>query len=448
MMALVLCICMLAGCGGSSGGSSGGSTGGGESGGSGSKEAISATVTVWGPQEDQSDDNGKWLQTQCEAFAKAHPEWTITFKYGVCSEGDAKTNIGTDPSVGADVYLFANDQIPDLLKTGGLAELGGTNVENMKANSSETTVNTVTYNGSVYGFPFTGNTWFMYYDKSVFSDEDIKSLDAMLQKGKVAFPLDNSWYIAAFYVANGCTLFGADGSDADAGFDFSGDKAVAVTNYLVDLVANPNFSNGDVGTNADAKAFFSGTWDYQKAVDAYGENLGIAPAPSITINGELKQMKAFAGSKAVGVNPATALYKEHPEVAVALAAYLGGADAQKAHYELRNIIPTDNNVKVDDPLAQAQMDTMSVASIVQPLQANMGNYWTPAESMGKELVSGTLCHLNQINRGTRTVLTNGMNRVGLYAGFGSASADVFQTESLRIFAAGSNRPPVIYSVGR
>ena len=377
MMALVLCICMLAGCGGSSGGSSGGSTGGGESGGSGSKEAISATVTVWGPQEDQSDDNGKWLQTQCEAFAKAHPEWTITFKYGVCSEGDAKTNIGTDPSVGADVYLFANDQIPDLLKTGGLAELGGTNVENMKANSSETTVNTVTYNGSVYGFPFTGNTWFMYYDKSVFSDEDIKSLDAMLQKGKVAFPLDNSWYIAAFYVANGCTLFGADGSDADAGFDFSGDKA---------------------GTNADAKAFFSGTWDYQKAVDAYGENLGIAPAPSITINGELKQMKAFAGSKAVGVNPATALYKEHPEVAVALAAYLGGTDAQKAHYELRNIIPTDNNVKVDDPLAQAQMDTMSVASIVQPLQANMGNYWTPAESMGKELVSGTVTHDNAADK--------------------------------------------------
>ena len=331
-------------------------------------------------------------------FAKAHPEWTITFKYGVCSEGDAKTNIGTDPSVGADVYLFANDQIPDLLKTGGLAELGGTNVENMKANSSETTVNTVTYNGSVYGFPFTGNTWFMYYDKSVFSDEDIKSLDAMLQKGKVAFPLDNSWYIAAFYVANGCTLFGADGSDADAGFDFSGDKAVAVTNYLVDLVANPNFSNGDVGTNADAKAFFSGTWDYQKAVDAYGENLGIAPAPSITINGELKQMKAFAGSKAVGVNPATALYKEHPEVAVALAAYLGGTDAQKAHYELRNIIPTDNNVKVDDPLAQAQMDTMSVASIVQPLQANMGNYWTPAESMGKELVSGTVTHDNAADK--------------------------------------------------
>ncbi len=357
-------------------------------------ENVDVTVTVWGPQEDQSEDNGNWLQTQCEAFAAEHPEWNITFNYGVCSEGDAKTNIGTDPSAGADVYLFANDQIPDLLKAGGIAELGGSTLDAVKANNSETTVNTVSYDGGVYGVPFTGNTWFMFYDKSAFSDDDIKSLDAMLEKGKVAFPLDNSWYIASFYVANGCTLFGADGSDAAAGFDFSGDKAVEVTNYLVDLVANPNFANGDVGSHADAKAFFSGAWDYQKALDAYGDNLGIAAAPSITIGGELKQMKAFAGSKAVGVNPATALYGSHPEVAVALAAYLGGTAAQQAHYELRNIIPTDVNITVDDALAQAQMDAMSFASIVQPLQADMGNYWTPAESMGKELVAGTVTHDN------------------------------------------------------
>ena len=390
IMAVLLCA-SLAACGGGS--SSGGSSSGGSKE-TQAAEVVDVSVTVWGPQEDQSDDNGKWLQTQCDAFNEAHPEWNITFNYGVCSEGDAKTNIGTDPSAGADVYLFANDQIPDLIKTGGIAELGGSTVDNIKANNSETTVNTVTYDGSVYGVPFTGNTWFMYYDKSVFSEDDIKSLDAMLEKGKVAFPLDNSWYIAAFYVANGCTLFGADGGDAAAGFDFGGEKGAQVTDYLVDLVANPNFANGDVGTNADAKAFFSGTWDYQKAVDAYGENLGIAPAPSITINGELKQMKAFAGSKAVGVNPAGALYAEHPEVAVALAAYLGGTEAQQAHYDLRNIIPTDTNITVDDALAKAQMDTMSYASIVQPLQADMGNYWSPAESMGKELVAGTVTHAN------------------------------------------------------
>ena len=395
ILAVLLCVTLLAGCGGGSkkeeakpSAASSAAAG----------ETVDVTLTVWGPQEDQSDENGKWLQTQCEAFNAAHPEWNITFNYGVCSEGDAKTNIGTDPSAGADVYLFANDQIPDLLKTGGIAELGGGTLDAVKANNSEVTVNTVTFDGSVYGVPFTGNTWFMYYDKSVFSDDDVKSLDAMLEKGKVAFPLDNSWYIAAFYAGNGCTLFGPDGGDADAGFDFSGDKAVAVTNYLVDLVANPNFANGDVGTYADAKAFFSGTWDYQKAVDAYGDNLGICAAPCFTLDGNQVQMKAFAGSKAVGVNPAGACYKDHPEVAVALAAYLGGTDAQQAHYDTRNIIPTDVNIKVDDALAQAQMDTMSFASIVQPLQENMGNYWGPAESMGKELVAGSVTHANAADK--------------------------------------------------
>ncbi len=390
-LAGALATAMLAGCGSSSATTTTETTGGETA----SDEKVSATVVVWGPQEDQSDDNGNWLSTQCEAFNEAHPEWDLTFTYGVCSEGDAKTNVGTDPSAAADVYMFANDQIPDLINTNGIAKLGGTTVDTIKSLNSDTTVSTVTYGGDVYGVPFTANTWFMYYDTSVFTEEDIKNLDTMLEKGKVAFPLENSWYIAAFYVANGCELFGPTGDDADAGIDFSGDKAVEVTNYLVDLVANENFASGDVSTVSDASAFFSGTWDLQKAQDAYGDNLGVAPAPSITINGEEKQMKAFAGTKAIGVNSSGALYAEHPEIAVALAAFLGSESAQQSHYELRNIIPTASSINVgDDAVAKAQMDTMDYASIVQPLQADMGQYWGPAESMGKEIVAGTVTHDN------------------------------------------------------
>ena len=362
-------------------------------------EVTAVTVTVWGPQEDQSDDNGKWLQTECEKFAAEHPEWNITFKYGVCSEGDAKQNVTTDPSAAADVYMFANDQIPDLVKAQAIAKIGGSALDTIKKNNSATTYNTVVYDGACYGVPFTANTWFMFYDKSVFTEDDAKSLDAMLAKAPVAFPLTNSWYIASFYVANGCTLFGPDGVDESAGIDFSGDKAVEVTNYLVDLVANPNFRNGDVGSAADAKAFFSGTWDYSKAQDAYGDNLGIRPAPSIELGGSLKQMKSYAGSKAIGVNPTTALYKEHPEIAVALALYLGSTSAQQDHYNLRNTIPTDVAINVgSDALAKAQMDTMDYGSIVQPVIGSMGRYWGPAQSMGEELVAGTVDHSNAADK--------------------------------------------------
>ena len=36
-------------------------------------------LMVWSPQNDQSRDNGEWLQTMCEQFADEHPEWDITF---------------------------------------------------------------------------------------------------------------------------------------------------------------------------------------------------------------------------------------------------------------------------------------------------------------------------------------------------------------------------------
>ncbi len=376
-------------------------------------EGEEIVLTVWTPSEDQANDSGNWLDKELTAFKEAHPEWNITFKTGVCPEGDALKTIQTDPEAAADVFMFANDQIPDLLTAGALARFGGSTLEQIQKQNSQTTLNTVSYNGGVYGVPFTGNTWFMYYDKRVFTEDDVKSLDTMLEKGKVGFPLSNSWYIASFYVANGCTLFGENGDNADAGFDFSGDKAVAVTNYLVDLASNPNFvdANGlTPSTLADGtlNCLFSGTWDYQSVVEAIGEeNVGICAAPTYTLNGEEKQLKAFAGSKAVGVNPNS----KYMEAAVALAAFLGSTQAQKDHYDLRNIIPTDTSITVDDALAKAQMDAMSFASIVQPLQANMGQYWGPAENMGKELVAKTVTHDNAAEK-TEDMNTS-MNTAGV-----------------------------------
>ena len=176
------------------------------------EEAWSGTLTVWSPQEDQ--DTG-WLQKECDAFNAAHPNWDVTFEYGVCAEGDAKATVTTDVEGSADVYMLANDNIPDLVAANALAELGGSYLDYVTSTNSDSITASVTYNDAVVAFPFTSNTWFMYYDKSVFSDEDIKSFDTMLEKGKVAFPLSDSWYIQAFYVGNGCSLFG-DGTDAAA----------------------------------------------------------------------------------------------------------------------------------------------------------------------------------------------------------------------------------------
>ena len=364
-----------------------------ETGDDGDGEATDVTLTVWSPQEDQ--DTG-WLSQQCEAFNEAHPEWNITFEYGVCPEGEARDTVKNDVEGSADVYMLANDNIPDLASVNGLAEIGGSYLDDIKANNTESIVSSVTYNDAVLAFPFTSNTWFMYYDKSVFSEEDIKSLDTMLEKGKVSFPLTNSWYIQAFYAANGCTLFG-DGTDEEAGIDFGGDKAVAVTNYLVDLKANPNFVEGnndaDIAALRDgsANAMFSGTWKAAEVEEVLGENMGVAALPNVTIDGNEVTMKAFMGSKAVGVNPTS----DNMEVAMALAAYLTKEESQLAHYEMRNVLPSNINIDVSsDAIAQAVANVMKDTSIVQPLVSKMSLYWSPAENMGKAIDAGEVTHDN------------------------------------------------------
>ncbi|MDR1392386.1 MAG: extracellular solute-binding protein [Bifidobacteriaceae bacterium] len=364
---------------------------GGETTGSDNNEV---TLSVWGPQEDQVDQSS-WLQTQEAAFAAAHPEWKITWKNSVVSEGDAAVTVKQDTSAAADVYMFANDQLGTLVEASAIGVLPPDALAQVKEQNSDVMVDSVTgADGQVYGAPFTANTWFMYYDKAVFSDEDIKSLDTMLAKGKVAFPLDTAWYIPSFYIGNGCTMYGPDGTDEAAGVDFSGAKGADVTAYLAGLAANSNFvvdSNGAGLAGIEDRtigAFFSGTWDAAKVQDALGDDFGAAQLPSFDLGGKAVQMKSFAGSKAIAFNPNA----KNPQAAAAFAAFLGSTAAQKAHYDMRGIVPTDNSLASDaavaaDPVATAQIDTIANTSVAQPTVPAMNNFWDPTENFGKGLVS-------------------------------------------------------------
>lgn len=387
MLAAGLALTALSGCAGSEG-----------QGGAGGGEDI--RLMVWSPSEDQSKDSGEWLQTCCDKFADLHPEWDITFVYGVADEATAAGQVSQDPEASADVFMYSNDTLPIMADADALARFGGKYAEEIRNTNSDVVLDSLTLDGSIYGVPFTTNTWYMYYDKRVFSEDDIKNLDTMLEKGVVAFPFVNSWYLPAFYVGNGCTLFG-DGTDESLGVDFGGEKAVQVTDYLIDLITDPGFKvdadgSGIAGLrDGSINAIFSGSWDASAVETILGENMGVAALPTYTLNGEEKQMMSYAGSKAIGVNP----YSKNMVAAVELAVYLGSADAQKLHYELRKVVPCNTELLADsdiagDMLVTAQNDTFNRTSILQPFVSAMNNCWTPVENMGKGIRNGSVIHEN------------------------------------------------------
>ena len=409
MLVAAMTATMFAGCGSKDEGTTGtqaannGST-------SESAEPVDVKLTVMGPSEDQDDAQGAWLKTECEAFNEEHPEWNITFDYVTCSESDAKDTVLQDPASAADVYMFANDQIADLVDAGALTKLGGDAAEYVKSSNSEAMAATVTYNGDIYGVPYTSNTWFMYYDKRVFSEDDVKSLDTMLEKGKVSFPFDNGWYLASFYAANGCTIFG-DGTDASKGYDFGGDNAVAVTKYIVDLFNNKNFvmdnNDGSLGLaglkDGSVNAYFNGNWNYDAVVKNLGEeNVGVAALPTINIGGKDCQLKAFLGSKAIGVNPNC----KNQEVAVKLAAFLGSEDAQLAHFKLRAQAPVNKDLATNeeiaaDPVAAAMAKVSTDCSVAQPI-IDMSGYWDAATPFGDAFQNGAEGQITKDNAAQKT----------------------------------------------
>ena len=107
------------------------------------EEAITATLTVWGPSEDQAEENGQWLQTMCDQFNEAHPNWDLTFEYGVCPEGEAKATVTQDVEGAADVYMFANDNLPDLVSSNAISRLGGDTEAAIKETNSQEIVDSV-----------------------------------------------------------------------------------------------------------------------------------------------------------------------------------------------------------------------------------------------------------------------------------------------------------------
>lgn len=405
MISLVLAGSMLSatmmGCGGSSAAGDGQATDKAKSG--------PVTLKVWAPQEDQKASEGYpkgIIPYLCEKFKEEHPEWDLKFEYGVMSEGDAATSLMKDLDAGADVFMYANDQIPKLVEAGAIAKLGGKTVEGIKANNSESMVGSVTYNDAIYGVPYTSNTYFMFYDKSKYTEDEVKNLDTMMAKdlgngvSNFAYQLSNSWYVAAFFYAGGGELFGPNGTDANAGTTF-GDHP-EVTEYLVDLKNNPKFFSDPDGAASVTKikegtlgAFVSGSWDAAAVKEALGDNFGVAKLPTITLNSKEGQMRSFAGSKAVGINPKC----KNMEQAVALAAYLGGEESQKVHFEVRGYAPTwksvaDLDAVKSDPVVSAQILEINEASKTQPMVKKMDDYWSPAESLGKSIHQGDITKAN------------------------------------------------------
>lgn len=412
LMALVLAMGSMTACGGNSDSDSDATkaptttAGAGEEGGE-TGEKTPVTLKVWTPSEEQNGDFGdeygdNLLQYMVDTFNENQTKWDLTIEAEVCGEDVAKETLQKDPEAGADVFMYAGDQALELQKNGILYELEGDAVEEVKASNPAAAIEGATLEDEelgesfLYGIPFTPNQWFMYYDTSKLSEEEIKSLDTIMAKDiegcnyNFAMPIDNSWYVQSFFYAAGCQLF-PDGDETIC--TFNDENGVAAADYMIDLVNNKKFLRDDASQNVGISYFKEGTlaawcggsWNAAAVKKALGDNYGAAALPTIKLeNGVEENLMPFADYKYIGVN--TNCAEEKKEAAVDFAAWLGGEQCQKDRYIARGVIPTNTSV-VEDEEVKSDPIVVALANQADKLGARgqttqMNNYWTPAEAFG------------------------------------------------------------------
>lgn len=358
------------------------------------KESGTVELTLWGAEEDQAL-LGDIVESFKEEYA-SEAEFDITIE--AQGEASCKEVLLGDVLNGADVFAFADDQLLSLVAAGALEPVD--NADEVKSANMEEAVAAASVNDTLYAYPMTAdNGYFMYYDKSVFSDADVASLDQMLNVAaaankKVTMDWTSGWYLYSFFGNTGLNL-----SLNDDGITMSCDwnttegniKGVDIAQAMLGIAANPGFGNmADADFIAGAKAGtvaagISGAWNASALKEVWGDNFGAVKLPTYTCAGQQVQMASYKGFKMVGVNA----YSEHTDWALKLADWITNEQNQELRFAQREQRPSNNNAAASDEINNAPaIQALTAQSEFAVLQRVGNNYWTPISELGTTLAAG------------------------------------------------------------
>lgn len=368
-------------------------------------EGNKVTLTVWCSEADQA-----FAKKVAESFRAEHTDKDYDFRFAVQGENEIATKILNDVETAPDVFSFPSDQIKKLINGDALARIGGERLNKIKAENSEKSIDSVTVetNGesNVYAFPYTDNTFFLYYNKSFFGEEDVKTLDGILSKcsvgKKFAMPLNDGWYNTSFYFGNGlgyAVEYDSAFAETKITCDFDSEQGKAVTKALWETVADKRvMADADDSkiaaglSDGSIVAAVSGIWNKTAFQSYLGNDFGVTKLPTYTLdrgksNEKQVQLVSFAGYKLFGVGQ----YSEHKADAMEFADYYTNRENQLKRFEERGFVPTNTEAKNDekvqsDPCAKAITLQLEHSKTQKDVPSTL---WVPMQGLGNAMITAS-----------------------------------------------------------
>ena len=351
-------------------------------------------ITMW---VSEKEGVAELTKTQIDAFMQANPGIVINATIEGVTEADAGSKVIADVASAPDIYCFAQDQLARLVQAAALAPLGQGAQETVKAANDAGSVAAGTVAGTMYAYPMTSdNGYYMYYDKSIISDEDAESLEKIIaaceaNNVKFRYALENAWYTASFFFATGCHSnwsMDTDGNFTAVDDDFNSANGLIAMKGMQKLAQSPAYdSNADIFT--DAGVVITGIWNAEAAEQHFGDNMGATDLPSFEVDGQSYHLGSFTGNKLMGVKPNTDAKKQ--AVLSLLAQYLTGEECQTQRYEQFQWGPSNKNAQA----SEAVQSNVSLAALAKqgeygiPQGQIHGSWWDIAKVLGADAKAAT-----------------------------------------------------------
>ncbi len=351
-------------------------------------------LVIWCAAEDE-----ELVSQITSSFKKEYSSQDFNITYKPQSESNCTDALMADLENGADVFIFADDQLNTLVAAGALEPVE--NAEHARKANLPESVLAASVNDTLYALPLTAdNGYFLYYNKKYFTEKNIKSLDSILdiaaQHGKkFSMEWSSGWYVYSFFGNTGLTVgLNDDGITNYCTWNSKKGKikGTDVAKAMLKISRHPGFTNTDDAgflkgvKNNKIIAGVNGIWNSVALEKAWGKNFGAARLPLYTCAGQQVQMASFSGYKLVGVNA----YSEEKEWAAKLAEWISNEENQKLRFIMRRQGPSNINAAASEEVQSSP----AIAALLEQsgfscLQRIGGNFWEPVTTFTEDMLSGS-----------------------------------------------------------
>jgi arabinogalactan oligomer/maltooligosaccharide transport system substrate-binding protein len=340
------------------------------------------SIVVW----ESEGGPDQWLQQAAAKYKESHPNVTVEYKH--VELGDTSTQIALDgpAGVGADLFAVPHDKIGELVTNGHVLAV------DLKADVLEGCLKAATYDGKVYGYPQSTETYALFYNKDL-CPEPPKTWEELISfgkefnaanPGKYAFVIDpgNGYYEVLFASAKGNTLFGPSGTDTANTYLNTADALVGVKIFSslkseILPVAAADLATSTVDglfQGGQAAMHITGPWNFKNFKDA-GINFGVTTLPALP--GESTPALSFSGTRLLCVSA----YTDHPAEVSEFAEFLLSSEIQSLRYDITGALPSVS-VQLGGEYGEYATGLLGQMDYAYPMPSipQMGKFWDSANS--------------------------------------------------------------------